>query len=191
MTRPRPSTFAAFALLTVALGAPAAVASAQRADSLRTSVVGEASRMIGETEKNLGDVIKQLATVGSDAGRSMNVVLVMLQVSNGRVVARAETAAFRLDGRAASASGGVRVGPLLKESSLPEAAPLKPAEFIVGSVRRGTRTVSAEAILTDPASAFPDGSIGDGVVVAVLPADPAARKTAMILPIYVARRPPR
>jgi hypothetical protein len=196
MSIPRFPPASVTAALVVALLSFSDVAPAQAQDAgsadLWLSIGDRGSRMIGETEKNLPVDVLAEVTVHARTHEPLTVVLFVAQISGERVVARGETAPFRLDAGRASASRGVPLGRVLSMDHLRGVAPLKPtstrsllplqAEFVVTGHALAKRPMNAADAVADPGPAFP---LYDGVklFVAVVPADPELRHRLTTQPL--------
>jgi hypothetical protein len=146
---------------------------------VRLSEAGK--RMIGETEKNMVDVLGTVTIHLSQAAVS-DVVLVIAHVSGGRVIARGESAPFRIDAEAAAAPDGVLLGRFLDKEGIRSVAPLRPAEFMVTGHSLAARQVGAVEAVADPGPAFPTEGWQE-VIVTVVPADQATRRRARVRPL--------
>lgn len=171
-------------LLLMAVGArPIAAQVAGSMDiDVRLSEAG--TRMIGETEKNLVDVLSAITIHGTQAPVG-DVVLVLTHVAGGKVIARGESAPFRIDAEAAAAPGGVLLGTVLGKDGILRIAPLKPAEFTVTGHSLAARQLGAVQAVADPGPAFPMMSKRQQMIVAVVPADQAARGRARVRPLLL------
>jgi hypothetical protein len=138
--------------------------------------------MIGETEKNLAVNVLGEVTVHARTNEPLTVVLFVAQLSGERVVARGETAPFRLDAGGAAASRGVPLRRVLLMDQLRGVAPLKPAEFVVTGHALARMPMNAADAVADPGPAFP---MNDGVklFIAVVPADPELRRRLTTQPL--------
>lgn len=168
-------------LLLMAVGAQPLTAQAPESVEIDVRLSEAGSRMIGETEKNMVDVLGAVTVhlTGAPVG---DVVLVLTHVDRGKVIARGESAPFRIDAEAAAARGGVPLGRALGKDMLLGVAPLRPAEFMVTGHSRAERQLDAVGAVADPGPAFPMMQ-RQVVIVAVVPADRAARRGARVRPL--------
>ncbi len=178
------------AVLPLAIGSlPAASPAQVTSVSWHTRPTEEGSRLAMEKKNNLAHVTKSGLAVQSDVRVSMDVVIVFVRLSKGKVVAHGETAPFKLDPKASSTSTGMLLNGSLTDKHLASVAQLNLTEFVVGGFQNATKSISAGALLTDPGRAFPIGTARGGMVIAIVPADPAARQRSSARPLFVTSHP--
>lgn len=183
------------AVLCVALGVPA-VAHAQ----VEVRVVDSRRFFVDQPihqEDPLPPLVEYLTrgtTLTGRAGTSRTqVVLFVVRTSKGSVVSSGKSAPFALDPKALSTSSGMALGSAVSSSQMSELPPIRPvADTPIRSAATAEQSINADKLVAEPTSAFSLAgfdprvlSRANTLIVAVVPADPEARRRSTAAPMVV------
>jgi hypothetical protein len=149
----------------------------------------------GKDQPTVIQLLAEGLTFRARTRESTSVVLFFAHISGEWVVAKGQTKPFQLNVKAAASVEGMLGSSVFTAEQLLRLSPLSWAhETWVTSYARATESANAAQTVTDPLSALQGALLnqrngGDVLIIALMPADPAARRQSHTSPLFQVMQP--